>query len=499
MNRTSRFGSHLMRGLDKPEQGIENQSARERRSQTQPYQTTVKKLLTSPLLLAAFAASALAVGKPNVLFIAIDDLRPELGCYGDTQARTPHIDKLASQGLRFDRAYCQVPICMGSRASLMTGILPTSKRFVGECRADLDTPQAATMPETFRKAGYTTISNGKIFHNPQDTARRSWSEAPWKPGNGKQWHDPETMRRLSKAKQRGRIYELPDVPDDAYPDGKVARKTIEDLQRLKQGGKPFFVACGFIKPHMPFYAPKRYWDLYQRDRIKIAENRQRPTNAPEELKGSGEFRSYHLADFDENSEDFHRMMRHGYLACTSYADKLVGDVLAELDHLGLAENTIVVLWGDHGWHLGEHNFWGKHNTMHLATRVPLIIRAPGRKPGTTAAIVETSDLFPTLCALAGIETPESVQGLGFTKILDTPDLAFREAAYSRFVNADAVITGDFSYTRYNGGKSEMLYDLRKDPNENENVVGKPGYHKAAAEMRNLLEQRMAAAAMQPSS
>ena len=451
------------------------------------------KPIRTLLLTAAAAWNCLAgeSARPNVLFIAIDDLRPELGCYGDTQAITPHIDKLASQGLRFDRAYCQVPICMGSRASLMTGILPTAKRFLGDCRADVDAPDAATLPETFRKAGYTTLSNGKIFHNRQDTAQRSWSEEPWQPGNHMQSHDPETTRRLSKTKQRGRIFEHPDVPDDAYPDGKVAKRTIEDLQRLKQGGKPFFLACGFIKPHMPFYAPKRYWDLYQRGQIRIAGNRQRPKNAPAELKGSAEFRSYHLADFDENSEDFHRMMRHGYLACTSYADKLVGDVLAELDRLGLAENTVVVLWGDHGWHLGEHNFWGKHNTMHLATRVPLIIRAPGKPTGSTKSLVETSDLFPTLCALAGIKPPATVQGRDFTMLLDKPDAPFREAAYSRFIKADAVITDRFSYTSY--GKSEMLYDLAKDPQENENVAARPEYAETVAKMKRLLQGRLAEA------
>ncbi len=426
----------------------------------------------------------------NVLFIAIDDLRPELGCYGHSQVKTPHIDKLAAQGMRFDRAYCQVPICMGSRACLMTGILPTAKRFVGDCRTDVDTPKASTLPETFRKSGYTTISNGKIFHNPDDAAKRSWSEVFINNGNNSESHDPETLLRLSKTKQRGRIYESPKVPDNAYPDGRIAEKTIADLQRLKQEGKPFFLACGFLRPHMPFYAPKKYWDLYEREKIDIAPNRERPKNAPKELKGSGEFRSYHLSDFDENSEEFHRMMRHGYLACTSYSDKLVGDVLFELDRLGLAENTIVVLWGDHGWHLGEHNFWGKHNTMHLATRVPLLIKVPGKKPGITASIVETSDIYPTLCKLAGIQVPTSVQGRAFTGLFDAPQSPFREAAYSRFISADAVITKDYNYTSYNNGKSEMLYDLKKDPQENQNVASKSEYSEIVTKMKTLLKQRI---------
>ena len=453
----------------------------------------MKRLSAILIALCSIANSGLCSEKPNILFIAIDDLRPELGCYGSPMVKTPHIDRLASQGLLFDRAYCQVPICMGSRASLLTGILPTAKRFVGECRADVDMPAAATLPETFRKAGYTTISNGKIFHNPEDSAKRSWSEPPWKAGNSMQSHDPETTRRLSKTKQRGRIYESPDVPDDAYPDGRIASKTIDDLRRFKKSGEPFFIACGFIKPHMPFYAPKKYWDLYQRDQIGIANNRQRPKNAPRELKGSSEFRSYHLADFDENSDDFHRMMRHGYLACTSYVDKLVGDVLTELDTLGLAGNTIVVLWGDHGWHLGEHNFWGKHNTMHLAIRVPLVVRVPGKPAGRTKAIVETSDIFPSLCALAGIELPASVQGRDFTKLFEHPLTPFREAAYSRFQAADAVITDRFTYTSFRKGKSRMLYDLESDPDENQNLAGRPEFAETVAMMERLLKQRMAEA------
>ena len=453
----------------------------------------IRSLIAIPAILFAIVISLSAADKPNILFIAIDDLRPELGCYGSPQVKTPHIDKFAAQGMRFDRAYCQVPICMGSRASLMTGMLPAAKRFVGDCRADVDAPGAATLPETFRKAGYTTLANGKIFHNPADTAPRSWSEPNWKPKDSRGSHDPETTRKLSKTKQRGRIYESPDVADDAYPDGKVAQKTIADLQRLKRDGKPFFLACGFIRPHMPFYAPKKYWDFYEREKIAIADNRTRPNNAPKELKGSGEFRSYHLADFDENSEGFHRMMRHGYLASTSYVDKLTGDVLAELDRLGLAENTIVVIWGDHGWHLGEHNFWGKHNTMHLATRVPLIVKAPGRKAGNTTSLVETSDIFPTLCELAGIEIPKTVQGRAFVPLLENPDQPFREAAYTRFANADAVITDRFSFTSYNGGKSEMLYDLKNDPQENNNLGVKPGHAETLAKMRKLLRRRISEA------
>lgn len=444
-----------------------------------------------PFLILLFASLAhTAETKPNVLFIAVDDLRPELGCYGSTQVKTPHIDKLAADGMVFTRAYCQVPVCGASRANLMTGILPARGRFVNyNTKAETDAPEAMTLPEVFKKAGYTTLSNGKIFHHKADTQKRSWSEPAWRPNDTIQSHDPETMRHISKTKQRGRIFESPDVPDNAYGDGQIAEKTIEQLRRHKQTGKPFFIACGFFKPHLPFYAPKRYWDLYDRDKMDIADNRQRPKNAPNELNGSSEYLAYHLAGFDVDSDEFHRMMRHGYLACTSYVDKLTGDILAELDKLGLAENTIVVLWGDHGFHLGEHNFWGKHNTMHLSTRVPLIVKVPGRKPGKTESIVETSDIFPTLCALAGLSIPGTVQGRDFSALLDDPSKPFREAAYSRYINGDAVITPRFTFTSYNGGKSRMLYDLEKDPHENINVANDPEYRETLREMSALLNKR----------
>lgn len=284
------------------------------------------------------------------------------------------------------------------------------------------------------------------------------------------------------------------MPDGAYGDGKVAEKTINDLGRLKKDGKPFFLACGFIRPHLPFYAPKKYWDLYKREDMLLADNRYRPKGAPRELRGSGEFRSYHLAGLDEKSDAFHRVMRHGYLASVSYVDQLVGNVLAELNRLELANNTIVVVWGDHGWHLGEHDFWGKHNTMHLSTRVPLIVTVPGKKGGSSTALVETSDLFPTLCELAGLSVPDTVQGRSFVTLFDQPEQAFRENAYSRFGPGDAVITDRYGYTSYKGGQSEMLYDLEKDPDENENVVKKPAYAATVKDMRRMLEERKREAA-----
>jgi len=309
---------------------------------------------------------------PNVLFICIDDLRPELGCYGKAEVISPHIDQLASEGMLFERAYCQVPVCGASRASLMTGMLPTKRRFVDyRARVDTDAPNATTLPETFRKAGYTTIANGKVFHDALDTAERSWDELGKIDGAGgessdpAEWllaypgarvphtlsYDPATTEQLTEKWNQGRIFEAPDVAEDAYVDGLVAKKTIRDLKRLSESNEPFFLACGFMRPHLPFYAPKQYWDLYDRDAITIADNRYRPKGAPKELKRSGEISVYHPGEFTVNSEAWHRMMRHGYRACVSYVDKLTGDILSALEAEGLADNTIVVIWGDHGWHL----------------------------------------------------------------------------------------------------------------------------------------------------
>jgi arylsulfatase A-like enzyme len=440
----------------------------------------------------ALSFTVFAADKPNVLFIAVDDLRPELGAFGSPQVKTPHIDKFCESAVVFDRAYCNIPVCGASRASLMTGILPTAKRYITyTSRADVDTPGAKTIPQLFKENGYTSLSFGKIFHNPKDTADASWSEKPWKASfGGAKWLDPESGKKPLSKKGRGRIYELPDVADNAYPDGMVAEKTISELRRLKKEGKPFFLACGFVKPHMPFYAPKKYWDFYVREKVQIADNQYKPKNAPSSLRGSGEFGSYTTGGIKVNSEAWHRMMRHGYLACVSYVDKLIGDVLQEVKDLGLEKNTIVVFWGDHGWHLGEHNFWGKHNTMHPSLRVPLIVRVPGSKGGKCSSLIETVDIFPTLCDLAGLEKPAQLQGRSFVKQIKDPSLEHREYIYSRFGPGDVVLTKEYSLTKYFKKNETMLFDHRKDPDENDNVAGNPDYKPIVEKLLDLMKKEM---------
>ena len=391
----------------------------------------------------------------------------------------------------FRRAYCQVAVCGASRASMMTGLLPTQTRYVDYlAKVDEDTPDAITMPQVFKQAGYTTLANGKIFHTSTDTAGRSWSRAirGFKKGKGGSL-DPATAKVRSKS-GRQLFYESPDVADNAYGDGKVAEQTIADLRQLKADGRPFFLACGFIRPHLPFYAPKKYWDLYDEQSIPLASNRYLPKDAPKALgRGSGEFKTYALGKFKLGSEAFHRKMRHGYYASTSYADSLTGDVLEELEQLGLADNTIVVIWGDHGWHLGEHNFWGKHNTLHNALRIPLIVKVPGKLAGESDSLIQSVDLFPTLCELAGLEVPESVQGQSFAAVLENPEREINDSVYARFKAADALVTDRFTYSLFSNGE-EMLYDRGNDPQENQNVAKNPEYNKQLKSMQKKLAQRM---------
>lgn len=433
---------------------------------------------------------SVVLAKPNILFLAIDDLRPELGCFGGKEVRSPHIDKLAARGTTFNRAYCQVAVCGASRASLMTGLRPTWKRFLKyDTFAEKDAPNAMTLPGELRKNGYHCISNGKIFHHKNDTAKRSWSEDPWKPEmGGASFIDPNSKSMIGGRKKRGPVLESPKVADNAYPDGQIADKTIDDLKRMKKKDKPFFLACGFIKPHLPFYAPKKYWDLYDRASLELADNLEPPKDAPSVLRGSGEIHSYHDRGMKYNSEQWHRECLHGYYACVSYVDAQIGKILKTLDDLKLRKNTIIVLWGDHGWHLGEHNFWGKHNVMHLSTRSPLIVSAPGFNSGQACdRLVEFVDLYPTLMDLTGLNSVNTgLEGTSFVPLLKNPQLKWKSAAFSKYGPARSLITNRFNYAEFNNGQ-KMLFDLKKDPDENVNLANSPKQKDNITRLGELLQ------------
>jgi iduronate 2-sulfatase len=442
-------------------------------------------------------ASSLATAKPNVLFIAVDDLRPQLGCYGFDSMHTPNIDRLASSGTVFRRAYCMVPTCGASRASLMTGLRPTPKRFVNYmARADKDAPGVLTLNTHFKNNGYYTISNGKIFHYTADNAQ-GWSEPAWRP-KGQQWQDPENQKlhaqRSNKPGKRGRgpAYESFDMPDDDYRDAKTTKRSIQDLQRLAKKKQPFFLAVGYYKPHLPFVAPKKYWDLYKSDQIKLPKIYHRPKNAPDvAIHSFGELRAYAgIPKRGPVSNETALKMIHGYYACVSFIDAQVGQLLSELDRLKLADNTIVILWGDHGWNLGEHTLWCKHCCFETSMHAPLIIKAPGIAGGkTTDALTEFIDIYPSLSELAGLKAPAHLDGSSFLPLMKNPNLPWKSAAIGRYRTGDTIRTDRYRFTEYldRSGKTvaRMLYDHKIDPAEDENISENQAHQQG---VQNLTKQ-----------
>lgn len=440
------------------------------------------RLLFAVLLMLGSVKTIFAANRPNVLFIAVDDLRPELACYGKQHIHSPNIDRLAASGVLFERAYCMVPTCGASRASLMTGIRPARNRFVNYLTwAQKDAPGITTFNTQFKKNGYYTVSLGKVFHHPKDNAE-GWSEQAWRPKDIPWYrrlenHELHEKRQKQGKRKRGPAWESADVPDNAYADGVLAERAIADLRRLKARDEPFFLAVGFFKPHLPFIAPKKYWDLYDHEKIQLAENYHVPKDAPKEsIHTSGELRAYAgIPAKGPVSDEVARNLIHGYYACVSYTDALIGKLLDELDRLELADNTIVVLWGDHGWNLGEHTLWCKHSCYETSMQIPLIVRAPGVEGSQRrAGLVESIDLYPTLCELAGLSLPKHLQGRSLATLMKDPHAEWKSAAVGRFQNGDTIRTDDFRFTEYASAKveltSRMLYDHEADPGENVNVA-----------------------------
>jgi iduronate 2-sulfatase len=446
--------------------------------------------------LVLLVSSAVMAERPNILFIAVDDLRPQLGCYGSDKVISPHLDKLAAEGLLFERAYCMVPTCGASRASLMTSVRPAPGRFVTHLAiAEQEAPGVVTLNTHLKENGYHTISNGKVFHNPADNAH-GWSEPPWRPsGDGAQKSGAGAAKKTGKGKgdgaakavaasagkakskdQRGRPYGVSGLTDDEHNDGQVALKTMADLQRMKETGKPFFIAAGFFKPHLPFICPQQYWDLYPADSFQLPANYHPPEDAPaESIHASGELRAYSgIPKTGPLSDEVAREMIRGYHACVSFTDAQVGRILDELERLDLARNTVVILWGDHGWNLGEHTLWCKHSCYETSMRVPLLLRVPGTKGGLrTAALTELIDVYPSLCELAGVPIPAHVEGKSFVPLLNTPEMPWKPFAIGRFTNGDTLRTATHRFTEYSNRQGEvvanMLYDHVVDPDENVNV------------------------------
>jgi arylsulfatase A-like enzyme len=424
---------------------------------------------------------------PNILFIPVDDLRPEMGAYGDTTIITPNMDRLARQGVTFMRAYCQQAVCNPSRASLLTGLRPDSIRVWDlQTRFRDNVPDVVTLPQYFKQQGYTAVCLGKTFHN-NDPDTISWTVIPENiPGfpfdpdavyaNRENLEIQQMKIQALKDQGRSRIDQLghwyvkanatenADVEDDAYYDGAQTTRAIEILQDLKAGNKPFFLSVGYYRPHLPFNAPKKYWDMYERESIPLAVNQFVPEGSPAYLvHGEAELRGYSdcndlpLPNEEPWDEDRQREIKHGYFASVSYTDAQIGRLLDELERLELAENTIVVLWGDHGWKLGEHNGWCKQTTYEIDTRAPLIISGygVGAKGKMSSALAEFVDIYPTLCELAGFPVPEHLQGSSMLPLLDDPDREWKSAAFSQF------LLGRYGRTRTIEGE-QMGYAIRTD-------------------------------------
>jgi arylsulfatase A-like enzyme len=410
---------------------------------------------------------------------------------------TPHLDRLARRGVRFERAYCNIAVCGASRASIMKGLRPTPTRFTSYLtRADEDAPDVPSLPLVFKKHGYHTVSNGKVYHHRDDDPQ-AWSEPAWRPKTSSIWWAlPENRALATGRRSRGPAYESAEEPEESYPDHQICDKTLSDLQRLAEQEKPFFLACGFYRPHLPFVAPQSYWDHYPTDKVTLPENMFFPRDLPRAFSYNwGEMRSYHgIPKQGQVSDETARQLIRGYRASVSLVDAQVGRLLDELDRSGEADNTIIVLWGDHGWQLGEHGFWCKHTNFEVATRVPLLIAAPGVKgQAVSARLVEYIDIYPTLCELAGLPQPDHLQGQSLCSLLRDVDAAHKDAVFTRFGGGDAVRTDRYRYMEMRSarGRGDLqgvgMFDLEKDPQENQNIAEDSAYARVRKELKNMLD------------
>jgi iduronate 2-sulfatase len=456
------------------------------------------KMTTKPTLPAGVAVLLVAVGlfapaaadeHPNVLLLCIDDLRPELGCYGVEYIESPHIDSLAEGGRAFVHHYVQAPTCGASRYTLLTGKYGSyGNQALFQRAAKLEkNPKAVppSMPAWFKQHGYTTVSVGKVSHHPGGRGGPSWDD-PGRPEMPLSWtrhlmpvgpwqHPRGAMHGLAhgeirkNAKQMD-VYQSVEGPDSIYPDGLTTEEALSQLNRLAKADAPFFLAVGIIRPHLPFGAPAKYMDPYRDVELPPIPHPERPEGKTT-WHGSGEFMKYNRWGRNPNNDrEFATEVRRHYAACVTYADALVGRILARLDELGLRDDTIIVLWGDHGWHLGEHAVWGKHTLFEESLRSPLIISYPGipEAGNATQSMAETIDIFPTLCELAKLRRPEFVDGVSLVPVLKDPE-APGHAACSYKGKARTIRTETHRLVAHRDGHLE-LYDHRTPAGETENVA-----------------------------
>ena len=481
-----------------------------------------RPLLGALLLGACFLAThTSAATKPNVLFIAVDDLRPELGCYGNKVVKSPNLDRLAARGMVFNRAYVQQAVCSPSRTSLLTGRRPDATKvwdLVTHFRVAL--PDTITLPQHFKANGYHTAALSKIYHKGFEDGR-SWSEPHWYP-QGKSvdtdpvdWtkqivtkhattveeygkrvspavNDAPTKRANGKDAKTGPAIEISAKSDDQLPDGATAAEAVKRLHDLKAKGQPFFLAVGFLKPHLPFVAPKKYWDLYDPNQIPVPAFDRLPAGAPE-FAGHNNSELHNYPGVPKENPipaDFAKQLRHGYYACISYTDAQVGRLLDALDKEGLADNTVIVLWGDHGWQLGEHGLWHKHTNFEIAARAPLLISVPHAKTAGEKcnAPVEFVDVYPTLADVCGLAIPAGLDGSSLKNFIENPAAPATKVAISQYPRNAGPSGGSVmgysirddrwraTFWRERTGSKIVateLYDEQSDPNETVNLAAKP--------------------------
>lgn len=443
-----------------------------------------------------------ALDRPNVLFIAVDDMNNDLGCYGHPWVKTPNLDRLAAAGTRFDRAYCQFPLCSPSRSSLMTGLRPDRTK-VADLQYHFRTglPGVVTLSQMFKNNGWFSARVGKIYHygNPNQIGTAglddpaSWDLAINPAGRDKLTDEPDIIQYTGPKMNFGAALSwlAAEGGDSEHTDGKVADEAIRLLGEKKD--QPFFLAVGFYKPHTPYVAPKKYFDLYPpADQIPLAEvvPGDRDDIPPMALRSQ---------NGDTLNDEQRRLLRRAYWACISFADAQIGRVLAELDRLQLRGKTIVVFWSDHGYHLGEHGLWQKQTCFEEAARVPFIISAPGQKSrgGVSSATVELIDIYPTLADLTGLKAPDNLQGASLRPLLDDPATTWSRPAFTQtargkkdgeFVFGRSVRTSRWRYTEWqDGAAGAELYDHDKDPKEYTNLAQDPRFAADRAQLSSLLK------------
>jgi arylsulfatase A-like enzyme len=456
-----------------------------------------------------------------VLLILSDDLRPQLGCYGDTVVKTPHLDRFAESALICDRAYVQCAICSPSRNSLLSGLAPWTTGLYGFGTSIRQAvPDVVTLPQHFRTHGYHAAAIGKVFHVYAETIlgseddSESWSEPlvlPQRPVWGPE-QNALRNRLTVLARAEGRVFQHPhdwpragvwddpDVPDDDLQDGEIAANAVTFLREHADDEQPFFLAVGFLKPHLPFVAPRKYWGWYDAESLPLPENRYLPRGAPAWAINQGTVRNFHgVPALEELDDAYHRRFLQAYLACISYVDACAGRVLRAVDELGLRERTIVVFLGDHGYQMGEHDSWGhKHSNFETSTRAPLLVRAPEMSAAGrhTTSLIEFLDVYPTLCELAKLPVPGHAEGSSFAALLEDPDRVVHTIARSAMQRGPrhgrAIRTDRFRYVAWTDADgrqvAEELYDHQHDPHENENVIEVQTYRPHREQLQADLQQ-----------